>query len=166
MWHCLSLHFLWACMMTWVCRVCRQNFQLEFFSGFFFPIETPLQKRVANPLTLIFKHVNSSFSMAFILLCQKREKLVICHQPVLLPELPFTIGKLSPIPESLPLCNKPTYAGWQELLQALCHMNWIGFCGFVAYILEYETTGCQVFTFHPFMTLIQPHAHEGLWYSW
>lgn len=82
---------------TWVCRVCHQNCQLEFFHSFFFPVETSLQKKVANQLILTFKHINSSFTMAFILLCQKRDKLLMCHQPMLLPKLPFTIGNCSQI---------------------------------------------------------------------
>lgn len=83
---------------TRVCRVCHQNCQLEFFCRvffFFFPVETSLQKRVANQLILTFKHINSSFTMASILLCQKRDKILICHQPMLLPKLPFTIGNCS-----------------------------------------------------------------------
>lgn len=117
MWHCLSHHFLWASVIfvglefaEFVAKISNWNF----FSGFFFPIETSLQKRIANQLTLNFKHTNSSFSMAFILLWQKREKLVICHQSMLLPKLPFIIGKLFTILESLPLRNKPTYSGWQS----------------------------------------------------
>lgn len=142
---------------TWVCRVCRQNFQLEFFCGFFL-FETSLQKRVANLLILTFKHINSSFTMAFVLLCQKRDKLLICHRPMLIPKLPFTIGKLFTILESLPLCNSPAYSGWESSCRLFAISTGLDFMIFVAYIIEYVTTDCQVFTFYPFMILIQPHA--------
>lgn len=143
---------------TWVCRVCRQNFQLEFFCVFFFLVETSLRKRVANQLIVTFKHINSSFTVAFTLLCQKRDKLLICHQPMLLPKLPFTIGKLFTILESLPLCNPPSYSGWESSCRLFAISTGLDFVIFVAYIIEYVTTDCQVFTFYPFMILIQPHA--------
>lgn len=57
------------------------KFPTGIFSWCFFPVETSLQKKVADQLILIFKHINASFTMAFILLCQKREKLLICYQP-------------------------------------------------------------------------------------
>lgn len=102
MWHCLSHHFLWASVIfvglefaEFVAKISNWNF----FVVSFFPIETSLQKSIANQLTLNFKHINSSFTMAFILLWQKREKLVMCHQPLLLPKLPFTIGELFTILE-------------------------------------------------------------------
>lgn len=125
---------------------------------FFFPVETCLQKRVANQLILTFKHINSSFTMAFILLCQKRDKLLIRYQPMLLPKLPFTIGKLFTILESLPLCNSPAYSGWESSCRLFAISTGLDFVIFVAYIIEYVTTDCQVFTFYPFMILIQPHA--------
>lgn len=93
--------------------------------------------------------------MAFILLCQKRDKLLICHQPMLLPKLPFTIGKLFTILESLPLCNSPAYSGWESSCRLFAISAGLDFVIFVAYIIEYVTTDCQVFTFYPFMILIQ-----------
>lgn len=143
---------------TWVCRVCRQNFQLEFFHGFFFSYWNIFAKRVANQSILTFKHINSSFTMAFILLCQKRDKLLIYHQPMLLPKLPFTIGKLFTILERLPLCNSPAYSGWESSCRLFAISTGLDFVIFVAYIIECVTTGCQVFTFYPFTVLIQPHA--------
>lgn len=125
---------------------------------FFFPVETSLQKRVANQSILTFKHINSSFTMAFILLCQKRDKLLIYHQPMLLPKLPFTIGKLFTILESLPLCNSPVYSGWESSCRLFAISTGLDFVIFVAYIIEYVTTDCQVFTFYPFTVLIQPHV--------
>lgn len=134
------------------------KFPTGIFSWVFFPVETSLQKRVANQLILTSKHINSSFTMAFILLCQKRDKLLICHQPVLLPKLPFTIGKLFTILESLPLCNSPAYSGWESSCRLFAISAGLDFVIFVAYIIEYVTTDCQVFTFYLFMILIQPHA--------
>lgn len=143
---------------TWVCRVCRQNFQLEFFRGFFFLLKHLCRRGLLISWFLTSKHINSSFTMAFILLCQKRDKLLICHQPVLLPKLPFTIGKLFTILESLPLCNSPAYSGWESSCRLFAISAGLDFVIFVAYIIEYVTTDCQVFTFYLFMILIQPHA--------
>lgn len=102
--------------------------------------------------------------MAFILLCQKTDKLLTCHQPVLLPKLPFTIGKLFTILESL--CNSPAYSGWESSCRLFAISAGLDFVIFVAYIIEYVTTDCQVFTFYPFMILIQPHAQKHLWHNW
>lgn len=162
MWHCLSHLFLWASMIfvalefaEFVAKITNWNFFVVFF---FFPVETSLQKRVANQSILTFKHINSSFTMAFLLLCQKRDKLLIYHQPVLLPKLPFTIGKLFTILESLPLCNSPAYSGWESSCRLFAISTGLDFVIFVAYIIEYVTTDCQVFTFYPFTVLIQPHV--------
>lgn len=89
---------------TWVCRVCRQNSQLELFSGFFSFLLKHLAEEECWSVDL--KHTNSSFAVAFISVCQKREKKICC-QPILPPKLPSTIWKMFTILESLPLCNKP-----------------------------------------------------------
>lgn len=104
--------------------------------------------------------------MAFSLLCQKRDKLLISHQPMLLPKLPFTIGKLFTILESLPLCNSPAYSGWASSCRLFAISTGLDFVIFVAYIIEYVTTDCQVFTFYPFTVLIQSHVQEQLWHNW
>lgn len=160
MWHCLSHLFLWAFMIfiglefaEFVAKISNWN-----FLWFCFPVETSLQKRVANQSILTFKHINSSFIMAFSLLCQKRDKLLISHQPMLLPKLPFTIGKLFTILESLPLCNSPAYSGWASSCRLFAISTGLDFVIFVAYIIEYVTTDCQVFTFYPFTVLIQSHV--------
>lgn len=134
------------------------KFPTGIFCGFCFPVETSLQKRVANQSILTFKHINSSFIMAFSLLCQKRDKLLISHQPMLLPKLPFTIGKLFTILESPPLCSSPAYSGWASSCRLFAISTGLDFVIFVAYIIEYVTTDCQVFTFYPFTVLIQLHV--------
>lgn len=144
-------------LLDWSLQSLSPKFPTGIFCGFF-PVETSLQKRVAGRLILTLKHINSSFTMAFILLCQKRDKLLICHRPMLLPKLPFTIGELFTILESLPLCNSPAYSGWESSCRLFAISTGLDFVIFVAYIIEYVTTDCQVFTFCSFMILIQPHA--------
>lgn len=136
------------------------KFPTGIFLWFFFLVETSLRKRVANQLVLTFKHINSSFTVAFILLCQQRDKLLICHQPMLLPKLPFTIGKLFTILESLPLCYPPSYSGWESSCRLFAISTGLDFVIFVAYIIEYVTTDCQVFTFYLFMILISATCIE------
>lgn len=169
MWHCLSHHFLWASVIfvglefaEFVAKISNWNF----FVVSFFPIETSLQKSIANQLTVNFKHINSSFTMAFILLWQKREKLVICHQPLLLPKLPFTIGELFTILEVCLFAINQLFWVDRVLADCLPYQLDLIFCCFVAYIIEYVTTDCQVFTVYPFIILIQPHAYKDLWYNW
>lgn len=139
-----------------VVKISNWNSFMVFFG--FFSCWNIFAKRVANQSILTFKHINSSFAMAFILLCQKRDKLLIYHQPMLLPKLPFTIGKLFTILERLPLCNSPAYSGWESSCRLFAISTGLDFVIFVAYIIECVTTGFQVFTFYPFTVLIQPHA--------
>lgn len=107
MWHCLLHRFLWASVIfvelefaKFVAKISNWNFLVVSF----FPCWNICAEE--DCLSVDFKHVNSSFAVAFILLCQKRENLMMCHQPIVPPKLPFTICKLFTILESLPLCNK------------------------------------------------------------
>lgn len=145
MWHCLSHRFLWASVLfvelefaKFVAKISNWNFLVVSF----FPCWNICAEE--DCLSVDFKHVNSSFAVAFILLCQKRENLTMCHQPIVPPKLPFTTCKLFTILQSLPLCNKPTYTGWQSSCRLFTISNRFGFV-FVAYIAEYVTADCQVF---------------------
>lgn len=129
MWHCLLHHFLWASVIfvelefaKFVAKISNWNFLVVSF----FPCWNICAEE--DCLSVDFKHVNSSFAVAFILLCQKRENLIMCHQPIVPPKLPFTICKLFTILESLPLCNKTDLHRLTEFLQAAHHIKRIWVC--------------------------------------
>lgn len=78
MWHCLLHRFLWASVIfvelefaKFVAKISNWNFLVVSF----FPCWNICAEE--DCLSVDFKHVNSSFAVAFILLCQKKSNNVL-----------------------------------------------------------------------------------------